>query len=644
MSTDQYPFSPRHGCPFLIGYSLICAFLVILPLSSLAQIGATVDPPFINLTEYSLFYVDESNTLTPEEAEEKLSAFKKSKKANYNFGLTSASLWVCIDLTELDLSLDQLLVLEPRLEEVAVYVKEDGNWREIYLAGQSYPFEKRKIATSSYLIGLSGKIRPERKIFLRIQNETKRNIPIFLSDEQGVLIYYNRRNLVNGLYFGLLFVMILYNSFVFLSVRDKNYLFYIIFLILIAFTQGHMMGLAQQYLFPHNSYLMIYGAPIFAPLAGIAAIVFMMNILNTRHDMAFNHKLLIAAIAVYALAILSSFMHMAAPAYIFMQAGNLMGSLVVLICAISSVMRGNITARYILVGWAIIIFCIISYVLTELGVLEFRYSLSPHLVEIGSGFEILLFSFALADRINRYREENLQDISEKERLLRLRIESDKENSRKQAELELSALRAQMNPHFVFNALGAIQYYIHTRDVELADDYLTKFALLIRKYLESSREKMISIREEMELLKLYTDLEILRFESKFKCSITNDDELDIEEDMMPSMLIQPFIENAIKHGLNERSDGLGHLKIHFSCLENGVSVYIEDNGIGFEKGLSNRSPSHQSRGMQIIKEKANTLEESGLAKVKIAYDTLDPDHKEYPGTVVRITIKSLKDYE
>jgi LytS/YehU family sensor histidine kinase len=220
------------------------------------------------------------------------------------------------------------------------------------------------------------------------------------------------------------------------------------------------------------------------------------------------------------------------------------------------------------------------------------------------------------------------------------VDVDKENSRKFAELELSALRGQMNPHFVFNALGAIQYYIHTHDVELADDYLTKFALLMRKYLESSRQKMISVRGEMELIKLYTDLEILRFESKFKCTISSDPELELEDEMIPSMLIQPFIENAIKHGLNDRMDKLGRLTIHFGPIKNGVKVRIEDNGVGFEKGLANRSPNHQSRGMQIIKEKVNTLEESGLAKVKIQYETLDIENKEFPGTVVILTIEDL----
>src|SRR5690606_30320434 len=125
-----------------------------------------------------------------------------------------------------------------------------------------------------------------------------------------------------------------------------------------------------------------------------------------------------------------------------------------------------------------------------------------------------------------------------------KIEADKtEINRRFANLRLSALQSQMNPHFIFNSLGAIQYFIQINNEEMADEYLSNFALLMRKILEASKEKYITIEDEVQLLKLYLNLEELRFEDKFTSEIIVDDNVDSEA-KLPPMMIQPFIENAI----------------------------------------------------------------------------------------------------
>jgi LytS/YehU family sensor histidine kinase len=211
-----------------------------------------------------------------------------------------------------------------------------------------------------------------------------------------------------------------------------------------------------------------------------------------------------------------------------------------------------------------------------------------------------------------------------------------------ANLELSALKAQMNPHFVFNALGAIQYFIQTNEVDAADDYLTRFALLMRKYLDSSKEKMISLKEEIELLTIYTDLEQLRFEDLFDVTIRVDEDISTEDRFIPSMLIQPFIENAVNHGLNERRDGKGQLDILFSQKEEMLICEIKDNGIGHKAAKKRKRKTHKSRGMSIIKDKIETLKTIGLADISISIKELNPEDADFPGTHVIIKIKDLED--
>ncbi|MFK8006697.1 MAG: histidine kinase [Saprospiraceae bacterium] len=139
----------------------------------------------------------------------------------------------------------------------------------------------------------------------------------------------------------------------------------------------------------------------------------------------------------------------------------------------------------------------------------------------------------------------------------------KENQRRFLELELKTLRLQLNPHFMFNALGAIQYYIKNNESRLAINYLADFALLMRLFLESSKSKYVSLEDELELLKLYVSLEQMRFEKKFDVVYEIDDSLDLVMIEIPSLLLQPFVENAINHGLrHKKSQGLLTIKMIF----------------------------------------------------------------------------------
>ncbi len=228
----------------------------------------------------------------------------------------------------------------------------------------------------------------------------------------------------------------------------------------------------------------------------------------------------------------------------------------------------------------------------------------------------------------------------KEKETRLEMEKEKETSQKIAELELSALRAQMNPHFVFNALGAIQYFIQMNDVDTADDYLTQFAMLIRKYLESSKEKFISLEDEINLLEIYTDLEQMRFEDLFKVEFEIESNIDLKKEYVPSMLIQTFVDNAINHGLRERRDKKGKLILSFSKIENNLICEIKDNGIGITQAKQKKNRGHQSRGLAIIEDKIQTLRQSNLADISIKTTNFKYNNTNFPGTHVTITIKNL----
>lgn len=186
-----------------------------------------------------------------------------------------------------------------------------------------------------------------------------------------------------------------------------------------------------------------------------------------------------------------------------------------------------------------------------------------------------------------------------------------ENERKQAafqqqttELEMQALRAQMNPHFIFNCLSSINSFILKNESEAASDYLTKFARLIRMVMHASKEPVISLEDELEMLQLYLDMERLRFKNAFDYTIIFKNEVDVSFIYIPPLLLQPFAENAIWHGLLHK-EGEKHLAITFSEANNLLHCTIVDNGVGREAAATQKSKSaekQKSMGLKITRER------------------------------------------
>ncbi|MBK8339243.1 MAG: tetratricopeptide repeat protein [Flavobacteriales bacterium] len=147
-----------------------------------------------------------------------------------------------------------------------------------------------------------------------------------------------------------------------------------------------------------------------------------------------------------------------------------------------------------------------------------------------------------------------------------------------AQLETRALRSQMNPHFIFNALNSINAYVQKNDQDSASSYLTKFARVMRSVLENSRHSEVPLKDDLETLRGYMDLERKRMQEKFDFTITVDDALDPEEVVVPPLVVQPFVENAIWHGIAGK-EGKGHISLKVEARGKQLVWIIEDNGVG-----------------------------------------------------------------
>ncbi|MEM6398333.1 MAG: histidine kinase [Bacteroidota bacterium] len=254
-------------------------------------------------------------------------------------------------------------------------------------------------------------------------------------------------------------------------------------------------------------------------------------------------------------------------------------------------------------------------------------------------FESHRQAFEAQAEIRHQREiENLMKAEAREReaqLLKLQA----------SQLQLRALRAQMNPHFLFNCLNSIQSFISTKDASTASKYLARFAMLMRQSLEYINLEHISLEDEIEFLSTYLDLNCnLRFDGNLTTDIRIDDELEEDIIGVPTMILQPYVENAVEHGLRERKQG--HVQIDFSSYgQDAIKAVITDDGVGRERvrdmhALDPTRKQHRSRGTEITLRRLNLLQRSSSPQSKTEPVTItDLYHKngDAAGTRVEIII-------
>jgi hypothetical protein len=211
--------------------------------------------------------------------------------------------------------------------------------------------------------------------------------------------------------------------------------------------------------------------------------------------------------------------------------------------------------------------------------------------------------------------------------------------KKMSDLELKALRAQMNPHFIFNSLNSIQNFVINNDIDSAIRYQSKFSRLIRNILENSKKSQIPLDEELKSLEIYLELESLRFENKFNYQIEIDEDIQPGDVEIPPMLIQPYVENAIWHGLmHKQSKGLIKIKIHKK--NNLIICVVEDDGVGRQKALeleSRNKTTKKSMGMSITKERLEIINSGRNSSLNVDIEDLKDKDGVPAGTRVNIFI-------
>lgn len=233
----------------------------------------------------------------------------------------------------------------------------------------------------------------------------------------------------------------------------------------------------------------------------------------------------------------------------------------------------------------------------------------------------LILWFIITKRIKYIKSKEIEKISTREQI---------------AELKQKALKSQINPHFVFNCLNSIQQYIIDNDVEGSNRFISNFAKIIRKTLDFSERNEITLLEEMNYLDDYLKLERERFENTFTYSIYIDENINAEDYKLPPLILQPLIENAIRHGVRARNDKKGIITINVKLVSYYIVITIEDNGPGIHSktSKSGKISEHNSMGINLVKERIGVLNDAGNKKILFEIKNLT-DTLIFSGTIVKL---------
>jgi signal transduction histidine kinase len=402
---------------FIAGW--FCPAVAIEPPSLILRPGVEIS----GLASQGLYFFDSTGTLSFQEVALR-EDLELVKNAVPNMKATTGAhwlMWKFVSETSENLTLH---LANPAIDEVSFLVA-DSNLLLLksMTAGMQYPYYQREIDHQDFLVSLPTARHKELRVFLRIKSSRQALLPIRVGTFKNISQTLLLKEHVFGVYAGIILVMILYNLFVYFSVRDKNYLLYIFYIFSVGFTQLVLNGYGQKFLWPSDILLAQQSINWSGILSGLGVLFFVKYFLRTRENAAWFDKLLQVFGAVYVVAFLLGIFGMQALAYNVINVVAAFGSLCLLGAGLQIALKGYRPARFFVFAFSFFLLGVIIYVLRDVGVLPYNIATNYALIT-GSAIEVILLSLALADRINMLtfekeeaRRHELEILKENERLI-----------------------------------------------------------------------------------------------------------------------------------------------------------------------------------------------------------------------------------
>jgi len=439
--------------------------------------------------------------------------------------------------------------------------------------------------------------------------------------------------LISGLYFGALMVIIIINLFYFFSLKNKLFLIY----------AGYVLSSFFFVLTLDGFNWLIFSDPVVANNMAYfflrswmdSLLFFTMHLVNLKK---ISKPLTIASYIYLAYHIGLSVIQPFNPFNItstfiaeLEHTNYVIGILLVGIIMIRSYKFNKYLFKYYLIGFGALFLSVVTLTIYTVADSD-SYLFFQHGIKTGTFIEILAMSFAVARRF-KITENELIAKKEREQLLNDKVK----------QLEMDVRKAQMNPHFTFNALNSIQYFILNKKKEDACIYLAKFARLMRLTLDHSRSSFVPLRDEINALTLYVELEWLRLKNKHEYQVIVANDLDLDGMLIPPLLIQPFIENAIWHGLQRKTEK-SNLRVSIAQIHHELVCTVEDDGIGISTtdNVEKTENVKKSSGIEITKERLMLIHTLLGTKDELIIEDKKDRENGGSGTFVKFNIPFIRE--
>jgi len=324
-----------------------------------------------------------------------------------NFQISSSTFWVKMYVKN---NTDNKLALElayATIDSVSLYsIQPDGTYTEI-LTGEFIPYYKRTYKHQNYIFDLDIPKNETRIFMLRLNASEQCQLPLTIGTPKSIQETLYNGDLIFGIYAGIILVMFFYNLFIFFTVRDRTYLYYVIYILFVGLTQACVQGYAPRFFYPDSAFLANFMLVLAPSLLGIFAIEFMKKFMNVKKNAPFLFKVVTVLEFIYGVIIIMGLLHRFLLAANVVQINAGIAAIFVIMTGIKIARQGYRPAVFFLIAWSIFIVMLIVFVLRNFNVFPYN-NFTYYALQIGSALEILLLSFALADRINIYRKEKDQ--------------------------------------------------------------------------------------------------------------------------------------------------------------------------------------------------------------------------------------------
>jgi two-component system, NtrC family, sensor kinase len=360
--------------------------------SRLMQIGASLE-----------LYSDSTSKLTINDIVKQ--RFLPSGQEVPNLQISAFTNWAKFSIkNETDVQRLLLEVEYPTIDEITLYeVLPGGGYRTVAL-GQLKPFKERPYNHQNYIFPLEIPKGETREFYFEVRAGEQAQLPVYLGVETTMNFKNTERNFIFGLYIGIILVMALYNLFIYISIRDTSYLYYVGYIICVGLTQASQQGYTFRFLWPNNIWFATHDTLLIPIFNGITAAIFIQSFLHTREKYKVGHTILTAVVVAYLLCLIPTFLDQHLIANMMTQMTAMSASLLAIFVGIKVSIKGFIPARYFLVAWGIFLTSVVVFVMRNFNVLPYN-DFTYYALQVGSAAEVTLLSFALANKINIYRKE-----------------------------------------------------------------------------------------------------------------------------------------------------------------------------------------------------------------------------------------------